>query len=742
MERTFKVGEDEYNLVYLRNEEALKFCLDPSNYFSNEVIGFDIETTHRDKYKGHHDAGLLPKKTRIRTLQFFDGDTAVVLDLFHVRDGYIIAQEKYKEHVTRLCEYFYEVKLIAHNSLFELSHLQNFMSALGLYKKPLEIPCTMNMFSLIMQAQTHEWRKYSRSLANVSKMLLDLDVGKETQRSDWSSRVLTQEQIEYAAGDAVLARDIMFALAPKLKELGLVECFKRNTRAQGPISTMRVNGIGTDYKLHSEMIESWKQEAFRFKTELGSKLNAGIEETIEAGYGTVRQLLLYKVVSSQHTKLLEFLEYKGEDSWTYEKVQATVDELQEEQARDYYNVDMKDKSPEAREKKRFRRALRRCLKNLKSVIVDPGSSKQMSDWLETELDDHILQSWPRTGDPEPTEEADQEYTGNGYLKTDAPTLHLHRDLEVVKPLLGYKKLAKKVSTYGSKLADWYVGEEGRRIVYPSYSLCYTHTGRMSSFAPNLQNMPADPEFRDIFVAKGEEGQRSLLVCDFSQIETRVAAYVSKEPGLIEVYEKGLDVYSATAARMFNLPLEECGKGTIQRKLGKIAVLSLLFGSGPKRLREQAKGPMYNLDMTLEEAQDIVDKFRAAYPTLRDWQVMVSNQAKDDLVSYTRGGKIRALDPDMSYTTSMNTPVQGTAWDIMSEAMIAIDTKVLEEGLDAHLVNVVHDEVILDCAVEAIERTSEIVKKAFEDSLLLFFPGQTTLKLAKPEAVYRWGQADK
>ena len=736
MERTFKVGEDEYNLIYLRNEEALEFCLDPGKILKSKDIGYDIETTHRDKYKGHHDAGLLPAKTRIRTLQFFDGDNAVVLDLFHVLEGYIISNPKYAEHVKSLCDYFYSVRLIAHNSLFELSHMQNFMVPHGCYDEPLQIPCTMNMFSLIMQAQTHEWRKYSRSLANVSKLVLGLEVGKETQRSDWSSKVLSQEQIEYAAGDAVLARDIFYRLLPKLKELGLEECFNRNTKAQCPISTMRVNGVGVDYELHSELIDTWQEEAFSYKAEIGNKLNSNIEETVAATFEDVKSLLLYKVVVSQHEFILDFVGFDGEESWDYEQIQGTLDLLQEEQAKQSYNVDMKDKSPEAKDIKRKRRALRRCLKNLKSMIVDPGSSKQMSDWLETVLDEDVLASWPRTGDTEPEGEDDAEFTGNGYLKTDAPTLHLNQDIEVVKPLLKYKKLNKKVSTYGKSLTDWYVGEESLRRVFPSYSLCYTHTGRMSSFKPNLQNLPGDKEFRNVFKAKGTEDDRRLVVCDFSQIEVRVAAYVSQEPALIEVYEKGQDVYSATASRMFSKPIEECGKGTLERKLGKIAVLSLIFGSGPKRLREQAMGPHYNLMLTLEEAQDIVNKFREAYPRLREWQQEVSSEAKDSLLSYTVGGKVRALDPDMAYTTSMNTPVQGTAWDIMAEAMIEIDKTLLDLGLDAHLVNVVHDEVILDCALSDVDEVSKVVQAAFEDSMQKFFPNATLLNLASPEAVYR------
>lgn len=741
MERYFTIGDKEYDLVYLRNQESFDFMEDPSKLLDGDIIGFDIETTYREKYKGHKDAGLLPTKTKIRTMQFFDGQTAVVLDLFHVKEGYILSNWKYEKLIGKLVDYLYSVNLIAHNSLFEMSHMYNFMVPHGLLSKPIYMPCTMNMFSLIAQAQTHEWRNLRRSLANVAKLVLGLDVGKETQTSDWNSKVLTQEQIEYAAGDAVITRDIFLALSDKLMELDLSECFKQNTKAQSPISTMKAEGMGVNVEEHANLITRWKEDSLNYKVEIGDQINKNIEtRLLEIYEGGVEEVLTTGVVASQKKFVLDSVEYEGENTWGYARIQACIEFLHYAQDQNKYNVDLKANTDHDKQMKRERRAIRRALKNLRGLIVDPGSSKQMSDWLQTVLPPAVVSSWPRTGDTVEDETGVTTITGNGYLKTDAHTLHLHKELDFVAPLLAYKKLNKLVSTYGDKLTDFYVDQDGHHALYPSFSLCYTHTGRMSSFQPNFQNMPNDLEFRNIFIAKGET--RKLVICDFSQIEVRVLAYITGEQGLIDVYEQGLDVYSATAARMFNKSIEECGKGTVERKLGKIAVLSLNYGSGPARLKEQAEGPMYDLKLSLDEAKDIVNKFREAYPTLRAWQQSISRQGEEEGTIRTLGGKTRALEPGKTYTTSMNTPIQGCAWEIMRDALIEIDERLITSKFNAHVVNVIHDEVIVDSCQSCTGAVTKIVQKAFENAMLKYFPEATLRGLAEPCIVNKWGEAEK
>lgn len=701
MRDTFEVNDVEYKLFYARNKDAYAFCKDPSKYLKPGLIGIDIETTYRDKYEGDKDAGLLAHKSRVRTIQLCDGESTVVLDLFHIKDGYLANN---KEAIMALFTWLQEQRLVAHNALFETCHLQRIAYLHGILK-PLNIWCTMNMFRLIVQSQDHEHRQYKASLAAVSKQVLNIEVGKDTQTSDWSSRVLTQEQIDYCAADAVLPLVLFEAMEPKLVELELDQIYVLNTKAQEPIAHMNLHGIAVDKHLHDNMITQWEAGELEYGTIVGKLLNKDklsnlTEEAIE-------ELIINKVVAAWREEMLEVCEALYGDYNSFWGHIHKLDELQE-----------------VEEDKGRKRALRRVKKNLEEYWVNLDSTKQLSDWLADNLDADVLELWPKS-------------EKSGYLKTDVEALKAHEDLEIVEPIMKYKRFKKLHSTYGDGLNKFFVEhDDGSYRIHPSFSLCYTATGRMSSFEPNLQNQPRDAEFRKLYVPCASD--RKLLVSDFSQIEVRVAAYTAQDPILTQIYDKGLDVYKATVALMMGKSIEDVTAR--DRQLGKVAVLSLLYGSGPTRLREQANKPPYNLNLTMEEAEDAVVRFREAYPVYREWQTTVSKKAEHTLESLTPSGKLRKLDPDKSYTTSMNTPVQGAAAEIMLHAMVNIFNSLLESGADARLVNVVHDEVIVDCHEDCVDEVKEYIKGGMEQAMVTIFPEATLLGLVDVGVGDNWAEA--
>jgi DNA polymerase-1 len=462
--------------------------------------------------------------------------------------------------------------------------------------------------------------------------------------------------------------------------------------------------------LHDELIEQWGVEMQEVQPKIARLLNE--DRWAELDSEEVEDLLLAKVVAKYKSEFAEVV-----DSLTTGRYEAALHWADELQSR-----------WEVEEDAGLRRAQRRVWKNIVEFNYSIDSSRNISDWMEDNVDADILDTWPRT-------------ENTGVLKTDAYAFATHPEVEALQPILTYKKAKKKHSTYGKSLQEFFIEHpDGSHRIHPAFSLCWTGTGRMSSFQPNLQNQPSDAEFRNIYVPAAQD--RVLLISDFSQIEVRVAAYISGEPGLIEVYEKGLDVYSATAARMFDLPLDQVGKGTRERQLGKIAVLSLMYGSGPTRLRAQARSPKFNLNISEEEAADVVEKFRQAYPVYRAWQKKVAEIGENTGYSFTELGKRRALDPDKTYTTSMNTPVQGTAAEIMLDSMVRIFNGLVDTKQDARLVNVVHDEVVVDSHETCADAVSEIIKKSMEAAMLNIFPQATLKGLSSVDRVKAWGEVDK
>ncbi|MER3452857.1 MAG: DNA polymerase I, partial [Acidimicrobiia bacterium] len=287
----------------------------------------------------------------------------------------------------------------------------------------------------------------------------------------------------------------------------------------------------------------------------------------------------------------------------------------------------------------------------------------------------------------------QKKTKTGY-STDAASLEkLRGQHEIIDLLLRYREVEKLRSTYGeSLLAE--VGPDGR--IHATFNQTVARTGRLSSDRPNLHNIPVRTEegrrFRECFIP--EEGWE-FLIADYNQIELRVIAHLSGDPGLIEAFRSGRDIHTATAARIFGVDPSEVT--VAMRSKAKMVSYGLAYGM-------EAYGLAQRLGIPTEEAAALRDAYFAAFPNVRAYMERVVAEARDRGYTETLFGRRRQI-PELSSPNvrvrqagerqAMNAGIQGLAADIFKKALVDIDRRLEEGGFSARLVLQVHDEVILE-----------------------------------------------
>ena len=287
------------------------------------------------------------------------------------------------------------------------------------------------------------------------------------------------------------------------------------------------------------------------------------------------------------------------------------------------------------------------------------------------------------------------------FSTDAATLErLRSEHPIVEKLLSYREVEKLRSTYGEGLLSS-VGAEDR--IRATFKQTVARTGRLSSDAPNLHNIPVRTEagraFRKAFVpADGF----SLLVADYNQIELRCIAHLAEDPGLIRAFEAGEDVHTSVAAQVWNLDLSEVDYET--RSRAKMVSYGLAYGM-------EAYGLAQRLDIPREEASDILTAFFDAFPAVREYMDRSIEEARKKGYTETLFGRRRRI-PELSSSNfnvrqagerqAMNSAIQGLAADIFKVALIGIDEHIERQSLESRLILQVHDEVILEVPSEEEE----------------------------------------
>jgi DNA polymerase I len=280
-----------------------------------------------------------------------------------------------------------------------------------------------------------------------------------------------------------------------------------------------------------------------------------------------------------------------------------------------------------------------------------------------------------------------------------------KEQPLIESYLTWKGAATLVSHVDTLIEN--VASTGR--IHANYRQMGTDTGRMSCADPNLQQVPSDKEFRALFTAA--PGYK-LLVADFSQVELRVAAHLSREPRMIEAYQAGRDLHTETASLITGLPAAEVTKA--HRSSAKICNFGLLYGSGPATLQKQAVA-QYGIDMEFAYAKELVTKFRQAYPTLYAWQRETGEGTAKYVLTAT-GRRRFLVGFNDKFTTRINTRVQGTAGDITKLALANLWENIEDapEG-EAHLIAVVHDEIVMEIREDQTDKWAKLLKTAMESA---------------------------
>jgi DNA polymerase-1 len=300
-------------------------------------------------------------------------------------------------------------------------------------------------------------------------------------------------------------------------------------------------------------------------------------------------------------------------------------------------------------------------------------------------------------------------TKTGY-STDADTLAKLQDAHpIAEALLRYRELAKLKSTYLDALPPLVNPETGR--VHTTFSQTATATGRLSSVNPNLQNIPVRGELgrqiRRAFVPGRPGG--ALLVADYSQIELRVMAHLSGDEGLAEAFAGDVDIHAATAATIFNLPLDQVDAEL--RRRAKAVNYGLAYGMN-------AYGLGSRLGIPPDEAQAFIDAYFEGFPRVRDFLERQVTQAMADGFTETMLGRRRYLPElqsanprirDMGRRMALNAPIQGSAADIIKLAMIGVDQALREAP--ATMVLTVHDELVFEVEAASSDDVAAIVQRA-------------------------------
>ena len=306
--------------------------------------------------------------------------------------------------------------------------------------------------------------------------------------------------------------------------------------------------------------------------------------------------------------------------------------------------------------------------------------------------------------------------------TDEDTLSTLADKHpIINEILEYRGVKKLLSTYIEPFPSYISAETGK--VHTTFNQALTATGRLSSSKPNLQNIPIrterGKEIRKAFIPSRPDGV--IVSADYSQIELRIMAHLSCDAHLINAFRNGEDVHAMTAAKIFNIDLEEVTAD--QRRIAKTANFGIMYGIS-------AFGLSQRLHISRAEAKKIIEDYFANFPA-------ISSYIEDTLASAREFGYVETVFGRRRYLpeinarnataralaerTAINAPIQGTSADIIKMAMINVDRRITEAGLQSKMVLQIHDELVFDAVREEVDLLQKIVKEEMENVIELSVP---------------------
>lgn len=514
---------------------------------------------------------------RIRLVQLGGKEDIFILDLFDLGE----------EGVLFLRELLSSKGIVGHNLKFDLKYLYSY----GI--EPYAVFDTMIASQLLGDTDKH-------SLQKVAMHYLGQVLDKGLQASNWGQPFLGKEQLEYAALDVKVVRDLFYIFLKRLNE-------------------------------------SHHREEILLKTRTSKVFNL------------LNPVAIVEMAFVQETAKLEL---------------------------NGIPVDKEELERKLKEQERLLQ--KKVMDFMVKYRIDPMSPKQVGELLTK-----------RFG-------LDLPKTEKGNVSTDDKVLSEYASHPVVSELLdirGMKKVIEKLQEIKERI-------RGNRV-YPEFKQIGAVTGRMASMNPNVQNIPRN--LRGIF--KAEEGN-VFVIADFSQIELRIASEYVGEEKMLHAFRQGKDLHRYTASIFLGKPEEDITKE--ERQLAKAVNFGLIYGISAKGLVEYAK--TYGIDLSLESAQKIRDSFFEYYTSFKAWHERVKKELKD--YKESRGHTLLGR-PYVAHTfpDAVNYPIQGTGADLLKLSVLMFDAELRKEGLKAKVVNLVHDEILVECKEEYAEYIKELLKRA-------------------------------
>ena len=319
-------------------------------------------------------------------------------------------------------------------------------------------------------------------------------------------------------------------------------------------------------------------------------------------------------------------------------------------------------------------------------------------------------------------------TKTGYSTAANILEKLRSEHPVINMVLEYRQLTKLKSTYADGLAT-YIQEDGR--IHGKFNQTITATGRISSTDPNLQNIPIRMELgrqiRKVFIP---EEDYVFLDADYSQIELRVLAHLSGDERLIEAYNEAKDIHRITASLVFHTPFDEVTE--LQRSNAKAVNFGIVYGISSFGLGQ-------DLNISRKEAEQFIEKYFETYPKIKSYLDGVVAEAKEKGYSITMFGRRRPI-PELTSSNfmqrsfgeriAMNSPIQGTAADIIKIAMIRVNEELKKRKLRSRLLLQIHDELLVEAHKDEIEEVSKIMVEEMQNAAKLSVPLETEVKEGK------------
>ena len=311
------------------------------------------------------------------------------------------------------------------------------------------------------------------------------------------------------------------------------------------------------------------------------------------------------------------------------------------------------------------------------------------------------------------------------IKKTSTAVDVLEKLQNFHPLPGlvleYRKMAKLQNTYLDALPKL-VNKETKRI-HSSFNQTIASTGRLSSSTPNFQNIPARTdagrEIRKAFIPQ-KKGWK-IIAADYSQVELRVMAHLSKDPELVRSFKEDLDIHTRTAALVFDIPETEVTSD--MRRTAKVVNFGVMYGAGPFRISNE-------LNISRGEAKELISQYFATYPGINQYILETINFAKEN-------GFVKSLSGRMRYTKNINNsnktiqqaaeraainmPIQGTAADMIKIAMINIQKRLIEESWEAIMILQVHDELIFECPEIEVDKLKILIEEEMVNAIILDVP---------------------